>query len=63
LKVVLGMATTIFDIITMSISTVLEAVFDEVEYRLARRALVKVARTKGRSAAPEMALVESVTKS
>jgi len=33
------MATTIFDLIAIKISRVLEAVFDEIEYRLARRAL------------------------
>ncbi len=33
------METTIFELIAINISRVLEAVFDEIEYRLARRAL------------------------
>jgi len=33
------MATAIFELIAINVSRVLEAVFDEIEYRLARRAL------------------------
>jgi hypothetical protein len=33
------MASAIFDLVTMNISKVLEAIFDQIEYRLAKRAL------------------------
>jgi hypothetical protein len=42
------MALTIFDAITIHISRVLEALFDELEYRLARRALRRAAKLKAR---------------
>ena len=34
-----AMASAIFDLIMMNISKVLEAIFDQIEYRLAKRAL------------------------
>ncbi len=34
-----AVASAIFDFITMNISKVLEAIFDQIEYRLAKRAL------------------------
>jgi hypothetical protein len=42
------MALAIFDAITIHISRVLEAVFDDLEYRLAKRALRRAAKLKAR---------------
>ncbi len=44
------MALAIFDAITIHISRLLEALFDELEYRLARRALRRTAKLKARRA-------------
>jgi hypothetical protein len=40
------MALAIFDAITIHISRILEALFDELEYRLAKRALRRAAKLK-----------------
>jgi hypothetical protein len=42
------MALAIFDAITIHISRLLEALFDELEYRLARRALRRAKKLKAR---------------
>jgi hypothetical protein len=42
------MALTIFDAITIHISRPLEALFDELEYHLAKRALRRTAKLKAR---------------
>lgn len=57
------MASAIFDIITMDISKVVEAVFDEIEYRLARRALRQAGKPERRRAASGRALIEEIRTS
>jgi hypothetical protein len=42
------MALAIFEAITIKISRVLEALFDELEYRLAKRALHQSAKSKAK---------------
>ncbi len=57
------MASAIFDIITMDISKVVEAVFDEIEYRLARRDLRQAGKPERRRAASGRALIEGMRTS
>ncbi len=63
LKEVLGMASAIFDIITMDISKVVEAVFDLIEYRLAQRALRQAGKPERRRAASGKSLIAGMRMS
>ena len=57
------MASAIFDIIAMNISRAVEAVFDEVEYCLAKRALRQASKPERKRAAPGRSLIEGMRTS
>lgn len=58
------MALAIFDAITIHISRVLEALFDELEYRLATRALRRAGKLKAKKhSRPAVVPSEQVTTS
>ena len=57
------MASAIFDIIAINISRVVEAVFDLVEYRLAKRAPRHADKPELRRAASSRALIEGMRTS
>ncbi len=54
------MAFAIFDAITINISRVLEASFDELEYRLAKRAFRHAAEAKARRRSRSKSLTDEV---
>lgn len=54
------MAFTIFDAVTINISRVLEAVFDGLEYRLAKRALRHAAKARAKRRSPSRLLPDEV---
>jgi hypothetical protein len=57
------MALAIFDAITIHVSRLLEALFDELEYRLARRALRRAAKLKVRRGFDKTILPKAVATS
>lgn len=54
------MAFAIFDAITINISRILEALFDELEYHLAKRALRHAAKAKAKRRFPSESLPDEV---
>lgn len=54
------MALAILDAITITLSRVLEALFDELEYRLAKRALRHAANAKAKSRSRTKVLSDEV---